>query len=582
MQAKMRAAAEARRAAAEQVGEKRGEQAFQQYRFSVTGHTPARRIGLPMEVAELRHQTVTRNGKPAVHTFGYFTRYGRLYPMWDDFGPYDEFTAKGSGAVTLASNPNVNFLNNHTGTAMARSKPRTRDASLFLKEDDLGGWHDAYLNPERNDVHDLVTAIDDGDVEEMSFAFLIPDGMGMWSDDFSTFEIRQWDINGGDVSAVNNGANPYTDITADTAGVFRALERLPRGARREAMARLSDTTFIDLSSRSVGIQAVGRSVHEVNPKASLPTRRMQWEVVHTQNRMMAHVDQHDLRIQDLPAVRLPWYEMREAAQPAADGRSATDVLIYNSIGGSFGVSAETFAAELADVDTDIINLRINSPGGSVQDALAIHSTLLHHPAYVHTFIDGWACSAATVVALAGDRITVMPGGEMMIHDASQPANPNPAEAETLAKQLHRQSDNIAGMYAARAGGTVEEFRALMSAETWLFAQEAVDLGLADDVWTRDVPAREERMTRSWDLRHFRYAGRRSAPAPQKRGYAAERPEVRPFLDVVADAVSTALTDPETGPAEVIEASSTTEDRPQGRSIAYIEALLAAEGAPRDN
>lgn len=578
MQAKMRAAADARRAAAEQVGEKRGEQAYLQYRLAVPGVSSARIVGMP---TELRAEAETREGKPTVHLSGLFTRYSTPYPMWDDFGPYEEFTATGSGRVSLAADPDVAFLVNHKGVTMARTRARNRNATLFLKEDSEGAFHDAYVNPERTDVKDLVTAVKDGDITEMSFAFVIPDGMGMWSDDFTTFEIRQWDINRGDVSAVNYGANPYTDIAARSGEVLRDLAHLPRGARREAMARLSDTTFIDLNSRSVGIQGVGRSVHEVNPKASLPTRRMQWDIVHTQGRMLAHAGEHDLRVQDLPAVRLPWFEVRAAAGPAEDGRTATDVLIYDSIGGSFGTNAADFAEAIADVDTDVINLRINSPGGSVSDALAIHSTLLHHPAYVHTFVDGWAASAASVVALAGDRITMMPGSEMMIHDASQTGTFNPVEAETLTKHLHRQSDNIAGMYAAAAGGGVEEFRALMSDETWLFGQEAVDLGLAHDVWTRDTPTREERMTRSWDLRHFRYAGRRAAPAPRQRGFATEQPEARPFLDAVNDAVSTALTEPdgscEAEPAETIEASSTTEDQPQGRSIALIKAQLAAEG-----
>src|SRR3954468_5730323 len=124
MQAKMRAAAEARRAAAEQVGEKRGDQAFRLFRLAVPGVSSARIVGIP---TELRAEPETREGKPTVHLSGYFTRYNRPYPMWDDFGPYDEFTAANSGRVSLAADPDVAFLVNHKGVTMARTRARNRN-----------------------------------------------------------------------------------------------------------------------------------------------------------------------------------------------------------------------------------------------------------------------------------------------------------------------------------------------------------------------------------------------------------------------------------------------------------------------
>ena len=228
-----RAAAEARRVAANQAGERGGDAAYQQFRLVAPGIGQARRVPTRYGT-NLRAETVKKDGRDLVHTEGFFTRYEMTYPMWDQFGEYEEVVAPGAGKQTLASNPDVAFLVNHTGVTMAR----TTNGTLLLEERAEGGWHDAYLNPKRNDVHDLVVALDDGSVDQMSFAFMIPEGGGWWSEDFTLFEIRAFDINRGDVSAVNYGASPYTDISARTAEVLNDLKHLPMGALREAEHRL--------------------------------------------------------------------------------------------------------------------------------------------------------------------------------------------------------------------------------------------------------------------------------------------------------------------------------------------------------
>jgi len=75
-------------------------------------------------------------------------------------------------------------------------------------------------------------------VTEMSFAFLLADGAGRWNEDFSEFRIGEADIDRGDVSAVNYGANPYTDVSARSREVLADLDHLPAGAARAAVARL--------------------------------------------------------------------------------------------------------------------------------------------------------------------------------------------------------------------------------------------------------------------------------------------------------------------------------------------------------
>lgn len=580
----IRRAADARRAAAERRGESGGELEYRAARREVAGVGAARQVGMPTEI---RAAQEVRNGKTMIHTSGYFTRYGREYPMWDEFGEYGEVILTGAGRVTLSSLPDVAFLVNHKGVTMAR----TRSGTLELREDTTGGFHDAWLNPERQDVKDLVIAINDGDITEMSFAFMIPELAGEWNDDFTVFAISAYVMDRGDVSAVNYGANPYTDISARSGEVLRDLVHLPEGARAEAIERLRAGNPLDdliiggntgeprgiLQARDSARISWRAAAPAVNEAAPAWERRLRQAHVQTAARLVNYATDHELAVHELPLVALPWFEISDAYETDHEG-TATDVLIYENIGGSFGVDAASFAEQISTIDSDVINLRINSPGGSVFDAIAIHSSLLHHPARVHTWIDGLAASAASVVAMAGDRITVMPGGQMMIHKASMMIDGNDDDAERAMEHLRRQSTNIAGMYAARAGGDVAEWMALMAAETWMFGNEAVDLGLADDVWIRPEGRESEerhygdaRLTRRHDVRHFRYAGRDFAPAPRRyRAGPGESEAARPVREEVEAMLQEAIREPFTGTRPD---NATSEDRPTGRSIALIEAQL---------
>ena len=175
-----------------------------------------------------------------------------------------------------------------------------------------------------------------------------------------------------------------------------------------------------------------------------------------------------------------------AAAPAAEvDADGTAVLrLYDPVdswGGEWGVSAKEFAAALDGVKASSIRLHINSPGGEVYDAIAITNALRRHPANVHAVVDGIAASAASFIAASADRLTMAPNSELMIHDAWG-LGIGPASAlRDMADQLDRVSDNIASIYAGKAGGLVGDWRSLMLAETWLSAGEAVEAGLADDV-----------------------------------------------------------------------------------------------------
>lgn len=190
---------------------------------------------------------------------------------------------------------------------------------------------------------------------------------------------------------------------------------------------------------------------------------------------------------DLGAMTFEWYRVRNSADAAT-----TEVLIYDEIDWFWGISADELVRAIQDIDTPNIDIRINSPGGSVFDCIAIYNALVKHPANVTVYVDSLAASGASIIAMAGNKCVMMVGSQMMIHDALGIEMGNAADMRAFAEFLDKQSDNIASIYAEKAGGDPADWRAMMVKETWMFANEAVDLGLADEIYKRsdatDAPA----------------------------------------------------------------------------------------------
>jgi ATP-dependent protease ClpP protease subunit len=171
----------------------------------------------------------------------------------------------------------------------------------------------------------------------------------------------------------------------------------------------------------------------------------------------------------------------------------------------------------------VIRLRVNSPGGELFASVAIHNSLRHHPARVVGYVDGVAASGASIVVMAADELVMMPGSQMMVHDAAAVEDGNAEDHHAMAAFLDRQSDNVARLYAARAGDDDPAvWREYMRVETWMFAEEAVQMGLADvaSVPSRtmdpEVTDRRLRYRHGLALRQYRYPGRAAAPAPTIR------------------------------------------------------------------
>lgn len=168
-----------------------------------------------------------------------------------------------------------------------------------------------------------------------------------------------------------------------------------------------------------------------------------------------------------------WYAIRDQG----DDRAVVE--LYDVIS-EWGVSAQQFVRDLRAITAPTIELHINSPGGLFYDGLTIFNALRDHPARVEAIVDGLAASAASFILQAAEHRTMNRHSELMIHDALMVTIGNAADHLESVAQLDRVSDNIASIYAERAGGDPAGWREAMRAETWYSAAEATDAGLSDE------------------------------------------------------------------------------------------------------
>lgn len=199
----------------------------------------------------------------------------------------------------------------------------------------------------------------------------------------------------------------------------------------------------------------------------------------------------------------------------ADKPKTAIVWLYDAIGGWYGITAHDFVRQLtALTDIDHIELHVNSPGGDAFDGLAIMQALRQHPATVTAWVDGLAASAASYIVLGADEVVMARNAELMIHDASGICVGQASDMDKMREILDKLSQNIASIYAEKAGGYADEWRAAMLEETWFTASEALDAGLVDRVDAAPASAEADAAAASFDLSLFAYAGRKAAPRPR--------------------------------------------------------------------
>lgn len=195
----------------------------------------------------------------------------------------------------------------------------------------------------------------------------------------------------------------------------------------------------------------------------------------------------------------------KGSQPfSIKNKSATtaEIVIYAPIGESYfgdAISAKQFSDELAKLDPTVnqINLRINSPGGSVFEGIAIYNRLKQHKAKVTVYIDGLAASIASVIALAGDEIIIGDGALFMVHLPWTFTGGNRMELENMVSRLMDIEEQMISIYSKKTKMGRSEIRALLEAETWMDADQAIEMGFVDQKFEDSLPIAASVFDASW-------------------------------------------------------------------------------------
>jgi ATP-dependent Clp protease protease subunit len=163
-----------------------------------------------------------------------------------------------------------------------------------------------------------------------------------------------------------------------------------------------------------------------------------------------------------------------------------NINIYGDITSYPWMEGDTSAVNLSqqlDALSDVskINVFINSYGGEVAEGLAIYNALKRHKAKVVTVCDGFACSIASVIFMAGDERIMNESSLLMIHNAWSWGEGNADQLRKMADDLDKSTEASITAYKAHSNLSEEEIKALLDAETWLLPSEALEYGFATSV-----------------------------------------------------------------------------------------------------
>ncbi|URZ07546.1 head maturation protease, ClpP-related [Clostridium felsineum] len=187
----------------------------------------------------------------------------------------------------------------------------------------------------------------------------------------------------------------------------------------------------------------------------------------------------------------PIYLIKQAAEP-----NSMELYIYDYVqsDGQDWWTGETIESdtssnyiknqlEQAGDNITNINIYINSYGGEVKEGLGIYNILKRHPAQKTVYVDGFACSIASVIAMAGDKVIMGTNTLMMIHHASMGVFGNADELRKAANDVEVIDQASCSSYLTKAGDKLDEttLNNLLDAQTWLNAEQCLKYGLADEI-----------------------------------------------------------------------------------------------------
>lgn len=177
--------------------------------------------------------------------------------------------------------------------------------------------------------------------------------------------------------------------------------------------------------------------------------------------------------------------VRAAAKDDSDRSiSVYDVIGYDYWSGN-GVTAKRIAGALRGLGAGPVTVNVNSPGGDMFEGLAIYNLLREHDGEVTVKVLGLAASAASIIAMAGDKVQIARAGFLMIHNAWVMAIGNRNDLAEVADTLKPFDDAMASIYAARTGQESKAVAKLMDAETWIGGEAAIEGRFADELLPSD-------------------------------------------------------------------------------------------------
>jgi len=183
---------------------------------------------------------------------------------------------------------------------------------------------------------------------------------------------------------------------------------------------------------------------------------------------------------DAPSdVLAKWAETPLAAGTDTDNSISVFDVIGDDPWTGGGVTAKRVAGALRAIGNKEVTVKINSPGGDMFEGIAIYNLLRAHPAKVNVEILGWAASAASIIAMAGDNIAMGTGTFMMVHNAWGVVVGNRHDMVEASSLFESFDGAIADIYEARTGLNRKSIEKLMDAETFMGPTEAVKQGFAD-------------------------------------------------------------------------------------------------------
>ena len=221
----------------------------------------------------------------------------------------------------------------------------------------------------------------------------------------------------------------------------------------------------------------------------------------------------------MPSRTTKWFNVRSTTRESK-------IVIDGTIGddGGRASTAQNFLAEFNAVPSNSkLDVEITSEGGSLFDGLAIYARIRQHPGRVRTHVIGLAGSAGSIIAMAGHEVLISDGSFLFVHEVSGGEHGRSKDLRDMADTIDKMNENLIDIYAHKTGLSRTRIANMLSAETWLSATEAKNLGLVDEV----VSDNNSAMAARGD---FRLLDDSDVPVHVKDALVARQPRLLPLED----------------------------------------------------